>query len=83
MNPVNHWRTKDKAEVDFIVHQEGEIIPIEVKFSNLKKNNISRSFRSFINRYNPSKALVVNLELDDKYILDETSIEFIPYWKLM
>lgn len=83
MNPVNHWRTKDKAEVDFIVQQEGEIIPVEVKFSKLKKCNISRSFRSFINRYNPSKALVVNLELDDKIKLDETNIEFIPYWKLI
>ncbi len=33
VNPVNHWRSKDKAEVDFVVHDSGSIIPVEVKFS--------------------------------------------------
>ncbi len=83
LSPVNHWRTKDKAEVDFVVQQKGEIIPIEVKFSNLKKTSISRSFRSFINRYNPSKALVVNLGLDDQLKQNDTKIDFVPFWKLM
>ena len=83
MTPINHWRTKDKAEVDFIVNHEGEIIPVEVKFSNLKKMSISRSFRNFINRYNPEQAMVVNMSLNETVQLNETIIKFIPYWKLI
>ncbi len=83
LNPINHWRTKDKAEVDFIIHIDNEAIPVEVKHSNLKKTAISRSFRSFINRYQPSKAFVINLSLKDTMQLNETIIEFIPYWELI
>jgi predicted AAA+ superfamily ATPase len=83
LNKVNYWRTKDKAEVDFIVHEEGRIIPIEVKYSDLKKTAITRSFRSFIYRYSPAKAYVVNLTLENQMKINDTEIEFIPYWKLM
>ncbi len=51
------WRTKSKAEIDFIVEKGNAIIPIEVKLnSNLK---IEKSMHSFINAYKPEKALVV------------------------
>lgn len=83
LNPVQFWRTKDKAEVDFVVQQNGDVIPVEVKFSKLKKTAITRSFRSFINRYQPRKAMVVNISLDETITLDKTQIEFIPYWKLV
>ena len=83
VTPVNYWRTKDKAEVDFIVQQTDEIIPVEVKFSNLKKRNVSRSLSNYINRYKPSKAMVINLSLDENIELNDTRIEFIPYWKLL
>lgn len=82
ISPVNHWRTKDKAEVDFVIHKPSTTIPVEVKFSHLKKKSISRSFRSYINRYKPEKAIVVNLSLDEQLVLNGTEIEFIPFWKL-
>lgn len=82
-SPINHWRTKDKAEVDFIVHSKGEIIPVEVKFSELKKTSISRSFRSFVNKYQPKKAFIVNLSMKEKLMLGETEIQFIPYQDLI
>ena len=82
-SPINHWRTKDKAEVDFVVHQNEERIPVEVKFSELKNTNISRSFRSYLSKYSPEKALIVNLELDDIVKIEKTTVHFIPYWKLL
>lgn len=81
--PINHWRTKDKAEVDFIIHSEGEIIPIEVKHSELKKISISRSFRNFIIKYQPKRAMIINLSLKDTLVLKNTKIEIIPYWELV
>ena len=52
-----YWRTKSKAEVDFIVEKEEEIIPIEVKLKSSMK--VERSMRSFIEKYNPKRAIVV------------------------
>ena len=34
---INYWRTKDKAEVDFVLHTEEGVIPVEVKHKSLKK----------------------------------------------
>ncbi len=79
---INFWRNKEKAEVDFIVHKDNEIIPVEVKYSELKKETISRSFRSFIQKYAPKTAFLVNLSLDSKIKIDDTEVLFIPFWKL-
>lgn len=78
---VNYWRTKDKSEVDFVLKDYyGRIISIEVKSRELRKPEISRSFRSFIERYNPQTAFVVNLSLEEKIKINHTRIEFIlPY----
>ncbi|MEN8230775.1 MAG: ATP-binding protein [Bacteroidota bacterium] len=83
VSKINYWRTKDKAEVDFIIHDKGEAIPVEVKFSESKKPAISRSFRSFIDKYQPSRAYVVSLSDATEIILGPTRIAFIPFWHLM
>jgi uncharacterized protein len=58
---INFWRTLDKAEVDFIISAGDNIIPLEVKYQHMKSQQISRSFRSFIEKYSPEKAFIVNL----------------------
>jgi len=83
ISPINYWRTKDKAEVDFVIHHKGEAIPVEVKYSKLKNTNISRSFRSYLGKYSPDRAMIVNLELDTTIEVDGTQIQFLPYWKLI
>lgn len=80
---LNFWRTKDKAEVDFIVHENGKPIPVEVKHSHLKKTNITRSFRSFINKYQPSKAFVINMSMETTLLINETEVQFLPYYKFI
>lgn len=77
------WRSKDKAEVDFVVDKGRSLIPIEVKYQKLKNLKIARSLRSFINRYKPEKSLVVNLMLDETILMDSCKIRFIPFYKLM
>lgn len=77
------WRSKDKAEVDFVLDNGRIPIPIEVKYQKLKKPKISRSFRSFIEKYKPEKAFLINLEMDEVAMLDTTEIHIIPYHKLI
>ena len=79
---VNYWRTKDKAEVDFIFPSGTSLIPVEVKFSSLKKPVVSRSFRSFLKHYSPKKGVIVNTGLNDVIKIGSTKVLFIPYWKL-
>jgi len=72
------WRTKDKAEVDFVLADSaGTILPIEVKAAALKAPEFTRSFRSFLNIYNPKKALIVNMGFQGKIILGTTEVNFI------
>jgi hypothetical protein len=57
---IHYWRTKDKAEFDFILRKGIDYIPIEVKYTNLKKFKITKALRSFIQMYQPKEAIVVN-----------------------
>ena len=79
---LHFWRTKDKAEVDFIINFGDMVIPIEVK-SELKIPKIQRSMRSFIDRYKPEKAIIINKTLKDSIQLHDTKIYFIPYTDLL
>jgi len=80
---VYFWRTKDGAEVDFIVDFRTHLMPIEVKYQKLAKPELSRSFLSFIKKYRPSDAVVVNLSLDFTLSIEDTNIRFMPFYKLM
>ncbi len=54
----NYWRSKSKAEVDFIVKKGKKVVPLEVKIRS-DVGKITRSLRSFIERYEPKEAYVV------------------------
>ncbi len=75
------WRTKEKAEVDFVLeHRFDEPLPIEVKATSLKSPEISRSFRSFLHAYKPERAFVINLGFQGFKKVESTEVEFIlPY----
>jgi len=79
---VHYWRTTDKAEVDFVISRLADPIAIEVKFSSLKKPSLTRSLRSFIDKYKPSHVWVVNLSLNETMKTGKTVIRFIPFFKL-
>ena len=81
LKSINFWRTKEGAEVDFVVRDGLSLLPIEVKFSNFLKAEISRSFRSFINNYEPKEAKVINLGLNTNKNIGNTDIKFVPYYK--
>ena len=79
---VGFWRTKDRAEVDFVVDFGEEPLPIEVKYKRLKKLEITRSLKSFITRYQPRKVFIVNLDLDEEVKLGGTVIRALPFYNL-
>ncbi len=79
---VHFWRTLDKAEVDFVVSDGDSVLPIEVKYSKFEKPEVTRSFRSFIEKYSPIEAWVINLNLEEEIEIKNTKVKFVPYYKL-
>jgi len=79
---IHFWRTKDKAEVDFVVNKGDEVLPVEVKCRELKGKETGRSLRGFINRYNPAEAWVVNISFYDEEKIGKTRVRFIPFYEL-
>lgn len=80
---IYFWRTKDGAEVDFILETAKGPIPLETKYSHLKETKPTRSLKSFIKKYQPKEAFVVNLSLKKTIIFKQTKIHFIPFYELL
>ncbi len=79
--PIRYWRTKSKAEVDFIIEDQGEIIPVEVK-TTLNKPSVSRSFRSFLDKYSPSRGFITSNQLVGRVRINNIPITIVPHWFL-
>lgn len=81
---LRFWRTKEKIEVDFALEsRNNEIIPIEVKSAQFKIPEIPRGLRSFIGKYQPKQAFVVNLGLNSQILYNQkTTVNFIFPWEI-
>ncbi len=80
---IHYWRTKDRAEVDFVLDKRDSIIPVEVKCIILKYPGVGRSMRSFIKKYNPEEAWVINLHLKAVLRIEKTIVRFMPFFELL
>lgn len=78
---LHFWRTKDRAEVDFVLARGDRVVPIEVKYSMLKTPTLERSFQSFLDAYHPEKAFVINRSLTASVRRNTTEIIFLPFWE--
>ncbi len=70
---LKYWRTKSKAEVDFILDvdmKEGGPYPFEIKTTP----RVTRSFRSFQKKYKPRKSFIMN----EKELKRDEDAYFVP-----
>jgi len=56
-HPLMYWESDGKAEIDFVLQLENEVIPVEVKKG---KRNRSKSLHQFIEKYNSSYAIRIS-----------------------
>jgi len=80
---LHFWRTKDKAEVDFVIEAGKRLIPVEVKYKYLKRGKVPVSLRSFIEKYHPERAFIINLSLNETLDISGTTLSFLPYHDLL
>jgi len=60
---------------------QGEVIPIEVK-TTLKKPSMSRSYRSFLEKYSPLRGFITSNQLYDEIRINDITISIVPHWYL-
>ncbi|MGB3346079.1 MAG: AAA family ATPase [Candidatus Humimicrobiia bacterium] len=82
MRKINFWRTKAGAEVDFILHIKGKIVPVEVKYTSFNSNKTPRSLMSFIKSFNPEQALVLTKNYWGYLKKNNTKVLFVPVYYL-
>jgi len=75
---LKYWRTKSKAEVDFIVNDK---VPVEVK-SALSRHVIGKSLFSFIDKYHPEKAFIFNENLFELQKVNKTPVRFLYHFSV-
>ena len=80
---IHFWRTKDKAEVDFVISSAIKAIPIEVKYKKLTGTETTRSFQSFLAAYHPEKSYIIHLGSKKKVRKNKTDVYFLPYFDLL
>ena len=80
---VHFWRTKDGAEVDFVLDSGKEVVPYEVKYKSLSPSETTKSFRSFLSKYKPARAFVVHLGEKREERINETLVSQIPFYELL
>jgi len=80
---LNFWRTKDKAEVDFVIEAGKRLIPVEVKYKHLKQDKVPVSLRRFIDRYKPERAYVINPDFTKTLDISGTTLSFLPVCELL
>lgn len=82
INKINFWRTKAGAEVDFILHAQDSIIPIEIKYSPFNKEKLSKSLMSFIDAFQPQQAVVLTKDYWGLTKKGKTKVFLIPIYYL-
>ena len=76
---LKFWRTKDGAEVDFILLKNRTPIPIEVK-SNIPNTSIPGGMKKFLSRYpDVREAYVINEKISQTELHHKTKIHFITF----
>jgi len=80
---IHFWRTRGKAEIDFVVTTGREVIPIEVKFKDLLKPSPPRALEGFVEKYRPPYCLVINKSLRATVKIQETEVCFVTLWDLL
>ena len=84
LDDIYYWRTKSKAEVDFIYSRGEQIIPIEVKTGSAIVGTLTRSFHSFLDTYKPQQAIFLNKDKFAHLKVGQTHVHYIPlHWFLL
>jgi len=82
LDEIHYWRSKNGAEVDFVIRRGGRLIAIEAKSKALAAPGLSRSAHSFIDAYSPAVFAVVNSTLHHDTDIHGAPVRFRRPWEI-
>lgn len=82
LDRIYFWRTKNGAEVDFIVRRDQKLLALEVKAGLLPRPQLTRAARSFIQAYQPSCFGILNASLNTDDTLEGVPIRYRRPWEI-
>lgn len=74
------WRDKYKDEVDIVLLEDKELIPIEIKYRNQPKQN--RGMEKFLKKFKSKEAFIVTKDIRRK-AKDAGDVEWIPVYEFL
>jgi len=78
---TNFWRTKSKAEIDFIVKHNGESVPCEVKYQ-ASADSTPKAFYGFLEKYDFPFGVVVTQNTIGVKKIEKKKLYFYPIYLL-
>ena len=77
------WRTPQKYEVDIILKDNNNILPIEVKYKENINNKDLKNLLRFCKRFNVKEGLIItkNILSESEFKSGRRKIKLIPAWK--
>ena len=77
---INYWREKEK-EVDFILKNNKEILPLEVKYKNNVRIKELKGLLKFMEKFNVMDAIVITEDYEREEKIEDKNIKFISLWR--
>lgn len=76
------WRNPQKEEVDIILEQRRNPLPIEVKYKNHITKSDLRGIKSFMRKFKVTHGIVISKDYENILETPVGDIEIIPSWKM-
>lgn len=77
-----HWRLSSGAEVDFVLEEQGRLVPVEIKATTSVDGSEARHLRSFRAQYDRSPRGIV-VSCDPRIRVLEKDILACPWWAIV
>ncbi len=79
---LNYWRDKQGNEVDFVIRTNSALIPIEIKYQNMKKPEFTTGMKIFNELYadDVPYSIVITKDYTDVCEYRGKTWYFLPYY---
>jgi predicted AAA+ superfamily ATPase len=82
LDEIRFWRSKNRAEVDFVVRRRKRLVAVEAKAGTLPRPTVTRAARSFLEAYRPVCLGIINGSLRDDTVVNGVPVLFRRPWEL-
>ncbi len=79
---LHHWRLQSGQEVDFVLEEDGKLLPVEIKSTDSATSSDARHLRQFRNTYGSAQRGVLLSSNPEIRILNEGIIAA-PWWSVL